>query len=73
MDNFIKLITEALEKTPGSVDPQDKFRDYEEWDSLAVLSIIALVKKNYGITIPRKEFDMLNTVDDLYQHILASC
>jgi acyl carrier protein len=68
MEQFTTLFAEALEIETG-VNLEDKFREYEEWDSLAVLSIIALIKQNYDITIPRKEFDELQTVADLYNYV----
>lgn len=66
---FIDALAEALEKDPVNLKPEDKFRDYEEWDSLAVLSVIAMIKQGYGITIPRKEFDELVTVEELFSYI----
>lgn len=69
MNQFIDKFAEALEKEASEIDSNDKFRDYEEWDSLVVLSVIAMIKQNYGITIPRKEFDALLTVGDLHNYI----
>ena len=71
MENFICLISEALEKNSEQIDKKDEFRNYEEWDSLAVLSLIAMIKQNYNITIPRKDFDELKTVSELYEYIQA--
>jgi acyl carrier protein len=71
MDQFKQLFAEALEKEPSEVAMDDEFRKYEEWDSLAVLSIIAMIKQNYDITIPRKEFDELKIVSDLFEYIQA--
>ena len=71
MENFICLISEALEMNSEQIDKEDEFRNYEEWDSLAVLSLIAMIKQNYNITIPRKDFDELNTVSDLFEYIQA--
>lgn len=72
MNEFIDKFSEALEKEASGIDSKDKFREYEEWDSLAVLSVIAMIKQNYGITIPRKEFDSLLTVEDLHNYISAN-
>ncbi len=71
MDNFISLISDALEKNSEQIDKEDEFRNYEEWDSLAVLSLIAMIKQNYNIIIPRKDFDELNTVSELFEYIQA--
>ncbi len=72
MNQFITQFAEALEMESADVKANDKFREYEEWDSLAVLSVIAMIKQNYGITIPRKEFDSLLTVEDLHNYISAN-
>lgn len=66
---FIDALAEALEKVSGEVKPEDNFREYDEWDSLAVLSVIAMIKQSHGITIPRKEFDELVTVEELFNYI----
>ncbi len=71
MEHFIQLLSDALEKDSEKIDKKDEFRNYEEWDSLAVLSLIAMIKQNYNITIPRKDFDELNTVSELYEYIQA--
>jgi len=68
MDSFITLFAEALDREE-LINPIDDFRDYDEWDSLAVLSIIAMIKKHYDITIPRKEFEQLQTISDLFGYI----
>ncbi len=71
MEHFIQLLSDALEKDSEQINKDDEFRNYEEWDSLAVLSLIAMIKQNYNITIPRKDFDELNTVSELYEYIQA--
>ena len=68
MDQFINLFAEALEKE-DPIEATDEFRNYEEWDSLAVLSIIAMIKQNFDITIPRQEFENLRTISDLHTFI----
>ena len=71
IDNFITLLADALEKDSSDVNMDDEFRNYEEWDSLAVLAVIAMIKTNYNITIPRKDFDELNTISELFEYIQA--
>jgi len=33
--------------------------------------LIAMIKQNYNIIIPRKDFDELNTVSELFEYIQA--
>lgn len=43
----------------------DNLEDYEEWDSLAKMVIIAYYKKNFAIKIPFNAFENLHSVSDL--------
>lgn len=66
---FLELFKEALEVDDRELSFEDIFRDYEEWDSLAFLSLQALINDEYDITIPRAEFDNVQTVAELYSLI----
>ena len=66
MDNFINLFKETLEIEEMDVTKDLKFRDLEEWDSLAVLSVLAMINEEYDITIARNKFEKVNTIEELY-------
>ena len=68
-ENFIELFEELLEKDENTIKMGDKFRNYVEWDSLAFLSAGAMINEEYDVVIPRKEFDKLITVGELYDYI----
>ncbi len=68
-EKFIELFEELLEKDKNTIKIDDKFRDYEEWDSLAVLSAGAMINEEYDIVIPRQEFDKIITLGELYGYI----
>ncbi len=66
MLNKIKeLFEDVLERDSGTVNPDDKFREYEEWDSLAYLSVIAKIDEDFGFVIPRDDFQKIITIKDL--------
>ena len=44
-------------------------RDYEEWDSLAFLAVLAMIYEEYDITISRKEFDQVYTLEERFNLI----
>ena len=48
---------------------EDQFREYPEWNSLAYLSIIAMLDEEYDVQIEEAEFKKLRTVGDLYNAI----
>ena len=67
MDKFLESLSEVFER--DDVKPDDEFRDYEEWDSMAYLSVIAMIDDNYDIVIPSDEFENLNKIIDIYNYI----
>jgi acyl carrier protein len=67
MEQFIERLVEVFERE--DIDPEDEFRGYEEWDSLAYLSIIAMIDDHYDIVIPGEEFAKINKVIDIYNYI----
>lgn len=60
MNNFREQMAELLEE--DNVQMTDKLTDFEAWDSLTQLSIIALAGENYGVTISATELTEAVTV-----------
>lgn len=52
MDAFLDILEELFEKDKKTIGMNDSFRDYEEWDSLTLLGLGAMIHTEYGITIP---------------------
>jgi acyl carrier protein len=65
---FIEVIAKAIDRDTSSMKLQDEFRNYDEWDSLAFLSIIAALDEYYGIVIDTSVFRELITLEDIYLH-----
>ena len=65
MEKFIKLFAEAIERE-GEIKMEDEFRNYDEWSSIAYLSVIAMMDEEYDTQIEQADFKKLRTVQDLY-------
>lgn len=65
MNNFIEKFAEALERE-GEIKMNDEFRSYDEWSSIAYLSVIAFMDDEYDTQIEEADFKKLKTVQDLY-------
>jgi len=63
---FIEKLKEVLEIEDRELQMEDEFRTYDEWSSLAYLSVIAMFDEEYDIQIEEVEFKKLRTVGDLY-------
>ena len=49
-----------------AVEEAANLRDYQSWDSLAVLSIVALADSKFGFTLKFPDVNGLSTVADLW-------
>ncbi len=68
MNELIEKLAEILEIE--EVDVNKKFTDYEEWDSLAGLSLIAMLDADYGIAMNNKEILEFNSIKDFCEAVL---
>ena len=66
MDNntFYTKLQEMLELN-HSVNGSTALNDLAEWDSIAVISFIALADAEYAATVPPQRIAQCSTVDDL--------
>lgn len=65
---FLEQFTELLERE-NPVKMDDIFREYDNWDSLAYLSVISFVDEEYGLVIPRDEFGKMKTIGDIFNFV----
>lgn len=70
IQNFIEKFAEAIEIEPTeSLSADTIFRELDEWDSLAYLSIIAMMDEEYDVQIENAEFKQLKTLGDIMNYI----
>lgn len=68
-DEFLVHFKEALEIEDREISFDDQFRDFDEWDSLTRLSLIAMLDEEYEVNIENDEFENLKTVGDLFAEV----
>jgi acyl carrier protein len=64
-DEFLSEFQEILELPPGSLQGSEPLSDLEQWDSLAMMSFIALASEKCGVTLSPRQLLGCQTVDDL--------
>ena len=70
MKEFIEKFAEALDDMDVStLTPETKFKDLDEWSSLAALSIIAMADEEYGKEISGNDIRNAQTIQDLFDVI----
>lgn len=64
---FVANFANQFEDTDVSIfEAETKFRDLEEWDSLLVLSIIAMVDEEYNVALKGEDIRNSQSINDLY-------
>ena len=66
MEKFIEKFAEAIERE-DEIKMEDEFCTYDEWGSIAYLSVIAMMDEEYDTQIEEADFKKLRTVEDLYK------
>ncbi len=66
-EDFINELEEALEieDEDQEITLETNLKDLEEYDSLSVLSIIAMIDKNFDKQIPSSDFIKITTIKSL--------
>ena len=67
LQNFIQNIVDLFDDIDTSnFSALTDFKDNDEWNSLLVLSVIAMVDEEYGIIITSDDNRQAKTIEDLY-------
>ena len=62
---FLIKLDEVLELPAGALQGTESLADLENWDSLAMMNLIAMVSKESGVTLSPRQIAPCETVDDL--------
>lgn len=68
-EEFLELFKETLDIEDRDVKMSDRFRDFEEWDSIANLSLIAMIDAEYEVIIENSVFKNMETLQELWDKI----
>lgn len=62
---FLNAIEEILELEKNTLKGDEVLLDFEQWDSLAFLSVIAMADEQFDIVIQGDKLEKITTVTDL--------
>ncbi|NYZ15434.1 acyl carrier protein [Azospirillum sp. RWY-5-1] len=63
--DFLLALDEMLELDPGTLTGTEELESLDNWDSLAVISFIALVDEKLGLVVEGEKLAKAKTVADL--------
>ena len=66
-NEFLNQFKEALElESEIEINLSDSFKELDEWDSLAQLSLTAMLDEEYDVELESDDLAKLDTVEDLF-------
>lgn len=69
MEELINKLAEILEV--DNLDITKKFTDYEEWDSLAGLTILAMLDSDYHTSMKAVEIIAFDSIESFCKEVLS--
>ena len=64
------MIEKALDTDLGTLKPDTKLNELEEWDSLGVVSLIAMLDKHFSVRLQPEKIRSLMTVKDILDQMV---
>ena len=70
--DFIQNFADQFDDTDASmIKAETVFKELDEWSSLVALSVIAMIDEEYDITLKGDDIRNSNTVEDLFNVVMA--
>ena len=72
LDEFVKVVASQFEDTPAEeITAQTRFRELDEWSSLASLSIISAIDDEFDILLTGADIRKCSTLEELFNLAVA--
>lgn len=69
IDKIIEELKDILEIEDQELSLEDNFKQFDTWDSIANISVIAMLDEEFDVLIPTEEFKKINTVQELVDEV----
>lgn len=69
MEDLVQKLADILEV--DDLDITKKFKDYDEWDSLSSLSVMALLDSDYNLSMRGKEIEAFESIEAFCKEVLS--
>ena len=65
LEEKLTLIADTLDADKANIKPEVELKTLDEWDSMGVISTIAMLDKKYNKVLNAEQIDQLKTVQDI--------
>jgi len=72
LKEYVTAFADQFDDTdPDEITKDTVFHDLDEWDSLIALAVLNMTEKKFGKSVTFDEMKACNTVEDLFNVIVA--
>tara|TARA_Y100001958_G_scaffold130883_1_gene99905 strand:- start:725 stop:952 length:228 start_codon:yes stop_codon:yes gene_type:complete len=68
-NDLLDSLVDVFDKDVDEMNIDDIFKEYDEWDSVAALSLVASIEDNFEIIISGDDIDSFSTIRDILNFI----
>jgi acyl carrier protein len=65
---FLNELDDIFEVDHGTMTPETQYKELDEWDSVTLLSLVAVFEDEYGIVLSNDLIDRSNTITELLEN-----
>ena len=69
MEKFLEFVAEVMEKDPKNINMDIVYKEFEDWDSIMMLTLVMELEAKYGVSIPMESLGNVRTLADLYEFV----
>lgn len=64
-----KFAEQFYDTDPSEFKPDTIYKELDEWSSLTVISLIAMIDLEYGVTVDARTINQAETIQDLFSAV----
>ena len=68
-EKFLKTVADSMEVDVEEISMNTAYKEYEPWDSMAMMNLIMDLEEAFGVSIPIERIYVVKTLRDLYEII----
>lgn len=68
-EQLLELLEDVFEMDSEIMNLEDTFKDYDSWDSLTLLALIATIHDEFDVSLSNNDIEELNTIKDILDKI----
>lgn len=69
-EKFLQVVAESLEVEVEDISMETAYKNYEPWDSMAMMGLLMDIEDEYDVSIPIEKIAGVKTLQDLYNIVL---